>query len=160
MAAQPRAAARQLLGAVNELDRTEPRADHERVVEALRALATVVETLAPDQTGQLTRMHQAAAQLAHSDPASQDHARLVRTALDAARQALQTARPGAPADLARYRVEVAAFRDETLKLSDDVPLLEQYAQVRSALQAAVRAVFAGEGATEPTFEVTAITADR
>jgi hypothetical protein len=160
VAAQPRPEARQLLGAVNALDRAKPDAGHERVVEALRALDAVVETLAPAQGGELQRLRDATQQLDRSDPSAQTHAAFVRTALDAARRAMQATRPRPPADGSRYLVEVAAFRDETMKLSTDVPLLEQYAQLRTAFQAATRAVFAGEGATEPTFEVRSITAER
>lgn len=158
--AQPSTEARQFLGTVNELDRTKPRADHERVVEALRALDAVLEPLTPDQRGDLDRLREATRQLDQSDPHALSHAAFVRTALDAARRALAATRPPPPADLARFKVEVAAMRDEVMKLSPDVPLLDEYGQLRSAFQAAARAVFAGEGATEPTFETETISAER
>lgn len=158
--AQPPLEARQLLAATNELDRTRPRVDHERVIEALRALDTVLETLTPDQPLELQRLREATHHLDRSAPDARTHAAFVRTGLEAAWRALDAAHPARAEDLSRYRVEVAAVRDEVMKLSTELPLLEQYAQVRIAFEAVTRAVFAAEGAAEPTFEEAPTTASR
>ncbi len=157
---RPSPEARNLLAATRALDTTEPRLDHERVVRALRALADVLAIVAPDQGPETARVRDAVARLAGSDPHAVTHSAFVRTALDSATTALTRMLPSPRADLARYQGALAELRNDTVKVSTDRPLLDQYTEVRAALRAATRAVFAADGVEQPTFAATSPTASR
>ena len=153
---QPSTEARRLRMATDQLIR-DNELDPGRVSDALRALAGVLQRLAPAAELDTERVYLAANQIEHADPVSMQR---LRFGLDAARHALATAPPPAHADLPRYQVEVAELRDESAKLTTDLSLAEQYAQVCTAFRAAVRAVFAADGADAPTFVEAGTTAQR
>jgi hypothetical protein len=153
---QPSTEARRLRMATDQLIRDNELAPG-RVSDALRALAGVLQRLAPDAELDIEQVDLAANQIEHADP---DMIRRLRFGLDAARHALATTVVPAHADVARYQVEVAELRDESAKLTTDLSLAEQYAQVCTAFRAAVRAAFAADGAEAPTFVEAGTTALR
>ena len=144
---QPSAEAQHLRVATNLLIRSNE-LDPGRVSEALRALASVLERLTPNADLDIERVGMAADAIDRSDP---DSLRRLRFGLDAARHALASAPPPAHADVARYLVELSELRDESMKLTADLSLAAQYPQVCTAFRAAVRVVFAADGAEAPTF---------
>ncbi|HEY6038044.1 MAG TPA: hypothetical protein VIV58_27375 [Kofleriaceae bacterium] len=153
---QPSAEAQHLRVATDQLIR-EGELDPRRVSEALRALASVLEKLTPNADVDIERVDLAADALDRSDP---DSLRRLRFGLDAARHALASAPAPAHADVPRFLVEVAELRDESAKLTADLSLAMQYSQVCAAFRAAVRAVFAADGAEAPTFAESGATAQR
>jgi hypothetical protein len=153
---QPSPEARRFRMATDQLIRANE-LDPGRVSDALRALAGVLQRLTPDAELDIEQVDLAATQIEHDSP---DMIRRLRFGLDAARHALAGTAVPAHADASRYQVEVAELRDESAKLTTDLSLAEQYAQVCTAFRAAVRAVFAADGAEAPTFVEAGTTALR
>jgi len=143
----PPEAAQELLTAVDEVDAAGP--DQMRVVRALRAFADALDVVAPGRPNDLIDMRQAIDQLEGSAPRTGSDAQLVQLALNAAARALAAVPPSKAVDLNRLQSDVGELGRMTASLALYRPLREQRAELRMALRASVRAVFAATGAPPP-----------
>lgn len=143
-----------LLSSINELEAPHREVDHSRVLAAFQALGEALQTAAPGRTNEILRVKASCSALERSVTNVRARADFVRIGLSAATEALSTVAPSDP--------NVIAMAEATGKIDPDKTLLEQYAQVRAALRASVRAVYAVEGASEPTIAPprTVVTATR
>lgn len=135
-----------LLTSVNDLEAPHRDGDHTRVLAAFQALGAALQTAAPASTDELLRVKTSCNALERSVANVHARADFVRIGLSAATDALSTVSPSDP--------NVTDLAVATAKIDPDKTLAEQYPQVRAALRAAVRAVYAVEGAPAPTIEPT------
>lgn len=142
--------ARQLLAASDDLDTAPPEPHNAALVRGLHALADALDLVAPHHPAEILRLRQTTDELedAHLRPGS--HASLVRIAFDAAARALAGVSAPRPCDRDRLSASVDALRAATKDVDPHLPLTAQYVQLRAALRASVRAVFAATGSPEPT----------
>jgi hypothetical protein len=131
-----------LLTSINELEAPRRDTDHTRVLAAFQALGEALHTAAPGRSNEILRVKASCNALERSVTNTRARADFVRIGLSAATDALATVAPSDP--------NVAAMAAATSRIDPDRPLSDQYAQVRTALRASVRVVFAVEGASEPT----------
>lgn len=130
-----------LLVSINELEAPRRDVDHTRVLAAFQALGTALQTAAPNRTNEILRVKASCNALERSVTNVSAHADFVRIGLAAATDALSSVAPSDP--------NVIAMAEATRKIDPDKTLADQYAQVRAALRASVRVVYAVEGASEP-----------
>jgi uncharacterized protein (DUF4415 family) len=131
-----------LLTSINELEVPDGGADHARVLAAFQALGEALQTAAPERTNEILRVKVSCSALERSVANVGARADFVRIGLAAATDALATVAPADP--------NVKAMAEATRAIDPGKPLAEQYPQVRAALRASVRVVYAVEGASEPT----------
>ena len=130
-----------LLTSINELEAPRGYADHARVLAAFQALGEALQTAAPASTDEILRVKASCNALERSVGNLHARADFVRIGLSAATEALSSVAPSDP--------NVTAMARATATIDPDKTLAEQYLQVRAALRASVRAVYAVEGAAEP-----------
>jgi hypothetical protein len=140
--------AKKLLAAVDDY---QPGRTH----DTFGALADAIQLVAPDRPSEILQVRQVGTGTTSTITDSE----ALRLGLDAAVGALGgTTAPTAPTD-ERLRAAVAELRDAAQLVDPGRGVAEQTAQVRVALRAAVRAVYAATGAGEPGTQPTA-TAER
>jgi len=152
----PPPSANGLLAAVNELAVVTP--DGPQLAHALRRLADALEVVAPAAAGEIVHVRRSADAVERVPSGKQ--ARIVRIALQHAARALDELTVSARASDLQYGTTVIALRTAAEAIDPAEPLAEQYARVRGAFRAAVRAVFAANGTPAPQMTGEASTALR
>ena len=133
------ASAVSLLSSIDQLEAPHRDADHTRLLAAFQALGEALQTATPDRTNEILRVKASCNALERSVTNVHARADFVRIGLSAATDALSAVAPSDP--------NVLAMAEATRKIDPDKTLFEQYAQVRAALRASVRVVYAVEGAS-------------
>ena len=138
---------RVLVTAIDRLPASPDDRAHTGLVRALRALAEVVQTLAPASADRAALIEAAIVRLQRSATGESSHAEHVRTALDHALAAMNDAQHD-PVDDHRRRMYVASIR-AWHGIAADQPLLQQRAQVHLALMTITNALAVTRGLAPP-----------
>jgi len=135
-------AARALAVSVDRLDAMKgKKVDHVQLLQALRALESSLQVVAPSHVKEIAAVHQSGTTLSRAIGNTDAHADFVRIGLVNASRALAAEQP-AYSGVACYRDELAAMTEAAQRIDPNKKLVAQYAEVRAALRAASHVVLA------------------